>query len=216
MSGRTTMSDSSGPSAGRRGRRGRRPAGEDTRAALLDAAKTLFFEQGFDGATVRAIAARADVDPAMVNHWFGGKERLFAAAMQLPINPDALVDELLAAGPDGMGERIVRRFLSVWDSSRGGPLIALIRSASSHEQSARMMREFVTRMLFGRLVSGLSATPGAAQDRPDLRAALCGSQIVGLAMMRYVICLQPLDRADPDTVAAAIGPTLQRYLTGPL
>jgi AcrR family transcriptional regulator len=194
-----------GPPAGRR--RGRRPAGEDTRAALLDAARAVFVEQGFDGATVRAIAGRAGVDAAMVNHWFGGKEGLFAAAMQIPVDPTVLVDEFLASGLDGLGERIVRRFLGVWDSTRGGALIGVIRSVSSHEQSARMMREFITKVLFGRLARGLGI------DQPDMRAALCGSQIVGLAMVRYVIRLEPLASADPDTLAEAIGPTLQRYLT---
>jgi len=194
--------------AGRR--RGRRPAGEDTRGALLDAALAVFTEQGFDGATVRAIAGRAGVDAAMVNHWFGGKEGLFAAAMQIPVDPTALVDELLAGGIDGLGERIVRRFLGVWDASRGSALIGIVRSASSHEASARMMREFITRVLFGRLARQLEI------DQPDLRAALCGSQIVGLAMVRYVIRLEPAASADPDTLAAAIGPTLQRYITGEL
>jgi AcrR family transcriptional regulator len=194
------------PEPGGARRRGRRPAGEDTRAALLDAARTVFVEQGFDGATVRAIARRAGVDAAMVNHWFGGKEGLFAAAMRLPVDPPVLVAELLAGGLDGIGERIVRRFLSVWDASRGGPLIALVRSVSSHEASARMMREFVSTVLFGRLARGLRI------DQPDLRAALCGSQVIGLAMVRYVLRLEPLASADPDTVATAIGPTLQRYL----
>jgi len=198
-----------GPLGGGR-RRGRRPGGTDTRAALLDAARAVFVEQGFDGATVRAIAGRAGVDAAMVNHWFGGKEGLFAAAMRLPIDPPALVEELLAGGLDGIGERIVRRFLSVWDASRGGPLIAIVRSVSGHEQSARMMREFITKVLFGRLAGGLRI------DQPDLRAGLCASQLVGLAMMRYVVRLEPVASADADTLAAAIGPTLQRYLSGPL
>lgn len=191
-------------------RRGRRPAGLDTRTALLDAARLVFVEQGFDGATVRAIATRAKVDAAMVNHWFGSKEALFAAAMEFPVDPALLVTRLLDGGPDRLGERIVRQFLAVWDSSDGGPLIALIRSASTHEPSARMMREFIARVLFGRLAAAL------AVDRPELRAALCGSQMAGLAMVRYVLRLEPLASADPDTVAAAIGPTLQRYLTGPL
>jgi AcrR family transcriptional regulator len=197
-------------SSGTGRRRGRRPAGEDTKGALVDAARTIFVEQGFDGATVRAIAARAGVDPAMVNHWFGSKEGLFAAAMEIPVDPGVLVDELLAGGVDGLGDRIVRRFLAVWDASRGGPLIAIVRSVSSHEQSARMMREFVTRVLFGRLARGLRL------DQPELRAGLCGSQMIGLAMVRYVLRLEPLASADPDTVAAAIGPTMQRYLTAPL
>ena len=191
-------------------RRGRRPAGEDTRTALVEAARAIFIEQGFDGATVRAIAARAGVDAAMVNHWFGSKEGLFAAAMQIPVDPAVLVDELLVGGIEGIGERIVRRFLSVWDASRGGPLIAIIRSVSSHEQSARMMREFITRVLFGRIARGLQI------DQPKLRAGLCGSQMIGLAMVRYVLRLEPLASADADTVAAAVGPTLQRYLTARL
>ncbi len=201
-------SASDGSAGGRR--RGRRPAGEDTRAALIDAARQVFVEQGFDGATVRVIAGRAGVDAAMVNHWFGGKEGLFAAAMRFPVDPIALVADLLAGGPDGIGDRIVGRFLQVWDAGRGGPLIALIRSASAHEESARMIREFLTTMLFGRLTVALDV------DRPDLRAALCGTQMSGLALMRYVIRLEPLASADADTVVSAIGPTMQRYLTGPL
>lgn len=191
-------------------RRGRRPAGADTRHALLDAARQVFVERGYDGATVRLIAARADVDPAMVNHWFGGKEGLFAAATSIPVDPAALVETLTAGGPDEIGERIVRQFLTVWDTAGEGRLIALIRSVSSHEESARMLREFISRLVFGRLTERLGV------DQPQLRAALCGSQIAGLGMVRYVLRLEPLASADHDLVAAAIGPTLQRYLTAPL
>jgi len=191
-------------------RRGRRPAGVDTRAALLDAARQVFVERGYDGATVRLIAARAGVDPAMVNHWFGGKEALFAAATSIPVDPAELVDDLAAGGLDQVGDRVVRRFLAVWDTAGEGRLIALIRSVSSHEESARMLREFISRLVFGRLTERLGV------DQPELRAALCGSQIAGLGMVRYVLRLEPLASADHDLVAAAIGPTLQRYLTGPL
>ncbi len=190
--------------------RGRRRAGEDTRAALLDAARVEFTERGFDGATVRTIALRAGVDAAMVNHWFGGKDGLFVAAMEIPVNPAEIVPRILEGAPEQLAERILRTFLSVWDTNGGGALAALMRSVASHEEAARMMREFVSRVIIGRIVSAV------APDRLDLRAALCGTQIAGLAMIRYVIRLEPLASADHDTVVAAIGPNLQRYLTGTL
>ena len=190
--------------------RGRRPAGENTRAALLDAARLEFTERGFEGATVRTIAARAGMDPAMVNHWFGSKDGLFVAALKLPVNPEEIVHRILAGEPQQAAERLLRTFLSVWDPQGGGALIALMRSVASHEEAARMLREFVSRLIFSRVISAI------APDQFDLRAALCGSQVVGLGMMRYVIRLEPLASADPDTVVSAIAPNLQRYLTGTL
>lgn len=190
--------------------RGRRPAGEDTRGALLDAARVEFTERGFDGATVRAIARRAGVDPAMVNHWFGGKEALFVAVMEIPIDPEEILSRVLDGDPEQIAERILRTFLSVWDANGGGALAALMRSVASHEEAARMFREFVSRVIFGRIASAV------APDRPELRAALCGTQIAGLGMLRYVVRLEPLASADHDTVVTAIGPNLQRYLTGDL
>ncbi|MGH3984144.1 MAG: TetR family transcriptional regulator [Pseudonocardiaceae bacterium] len=190
--------------------RGRRRAGEDTRAALLDAARVEFTERGFDGATVRAIAQRAGVDAAMVNHWFGGKDGLFVAAMEIPVNPAEILPRILDGAPEQLAERILRAFLSVWDANGGGALAALMRSVASHEQAARMMREFVSRVVIGRIVSAV------APDRLELRAALCGTQLAGLAMIRYVIRLEPLASAEHDTVVAVIAPNLQRYLTGTL
>jgi AcrR family transcriptional regulator len=190
--------------------RGRRPAGENTRAALLEAARMEFTERGFDGATVRTIAQRAGMDPAMVNHWFGGKDGLFVSALQLPVDPEDIVRRVLDGDPGQTAERILRTFLTVWDTNGGGALTALVRSVSSHEAAARMMREFVSRVIFGRIVTAV------APDQPELRTALCGTQITGLAMIRYVICLEPLASADHDTVVTAIAPNLQRYLTGVL
>lgn len=190
--------------------RGRRRAGENTRAALLAAAKVEFTERGFDGATVRSIAQRAGMDPAMVNHWFGGKDGLFVAALQLPVDPEEIVRRVLDGDPGQAADRLLRTFLSVWDANGGGALTALVRSVASHEGAARMMREFVSRVVFGRIICSI------APDQPELRTALCGTQITGLAMVRYVIRLEPLASADHATVVAAIAPTLQRYLTGTL
>jgi len=191
-------------------RRGRRPAGQDTKDALLAAARAEFSAHGYQGARVRSIAAAAGVDAAMVNHWFGGKEGLFAAAMDLPIKPDVLLSRLLDGGVDDLGERIVRTFLTVWDGTGGGAFVALLRSVSTHEEAARMLREFVTEVVFRRLADTVGA------DRPALRASLCGSQLVGLGMARYVIKFEPLASADIATLAVTIGPNLQRYLTAPL
>jgi len=176
----------------------------------LGAARAEFSAQGYQGARVRSIATAAGVDAAMVNHWFGGKEGLFVAAMDLPINPEAVIARILDGARDELGERIVRTFLSVWDVNGGGAFAALLRSVASHEQAARMMREFVTEMVFGRLADVVGP------DRPQLRATLCGSQMVGLGMARYVIKLEPLASTDAATLAATIGPNLQRYLTEPL
>jgi AcrR family transcriptional regulator len=177
---------------------------------LLDAATVEFTERGFEGATVRAIAQRAGVDPAMVNHWFGGKDGLFMAALEIPVNPDEIIPPLLDGPAEQLAERILRTFLSVWDANGGGALAAMMRSVAGHDEAAGMLREFISRVIIGRVVSTV------APDAPELRAALCGSQIAGLGLVRYVIRLEPLASADHDTVVDAIAPNLQRYLTGPL
>ncbi|MDQ0379928.1 TetR/AcrR family transcriptional regulator [Amycolatopsis thermophila] len=190
-------------------RRGRRPGGQDTRAALVAAAREVFSESGYEGATVRAIARRAGVDAAMVNHWFGGKEGLFAqAVLQLPFDPVQLVSELMDGPVDGLGKRIVRRFLTVWDATDGGAFPALVRSIASHDQAALSLKDFLIRHVLDNVVSHVSP------DRPELRASLCASQMVGIGMARYVARFEPFSTTDIETLAAAIGPTLQRYLTG--
>ncbi|WP_243793380.1 TetR family transcriptional regulator [Saccharopolyspora gloriosae] len=191
-------------------RRGRRPGGKDTRAALVDAAREVFAESGYNDATVRVIATRAGVDPAMVNHWFGGKEALFTAAVQIPVDPAVIIPELLAGDREQLAERILHRFLSAWDEAGGGAFAALVRSVASHRTAVRMLREFVAIVVIDKLARALD------MDNPDLRASLAASQIVGLGMARYVVELEPLASADHKTIVATIGPNLQRYLTGPL
>lgn len=190
-------------------RRGRRPAGEDTRAALLSAARSVFAESGYDGATVRAIASRAGVDAAMVNHWFGGKDGLFAkAVLDLPFDPQEVLDAVTADGPDHLGENIVRTFVRRWDEAGGGVFVALIRSVTAHDEALRGLKD----LLVNRMIAGITRSTGS--DQPELRASLCASQIVGMGMARYVVRLEPIASADVDTLAAAIAPNLQRYLTG--
>jgi len=206
--GAASGNESNGADAPRR--RGRRPGGTDTRAELLDAARVEFAQRGYDGATVRVIAERAGVDPAMVNHWFGGKEALFTAALQLPVNPVAIVTEILPGDPERLAERLVGKFLAVWDQTGGGPLATVLRSIASHDDAARMMREFIGNVMVNRVAAQV------APDRPELRAGLVGAQLFGLGMVRYVLRLEPLASADHATVVSAVAPNLQRYLTGSL
>jgi AcrR family transcriptional regulator len=190
-------------------RRGRRPGGTDTRAALVEAARAVFTEQGYDGATVRTIAGRAGVDAAMVNHWFGGKEGLFAeAVLKLPFRPADVVERLLAGDVNELGQRIVRTFLTIWDTTGGGVFTALMRSITSHEQAAHALRDFLVKHIVGRVVSTVG------RDNHEFRATLVASQLVGMGMVRYVAQFEPLASMDVDTMVAAVAPTIQRYLTG--
>jgi AcrR family transcriptional regulator len=193
-------------------RTGRRPGNQDTREAILEAARKAFAERGYDGASIRYIATSAGVDPALVHHYFGAKDQLFIAAVQAPVNPATIVPQVVAGGIDGAGERLVRAFVSVWDSPAGTSLAAIVRSAVQHEWSARMMREFLTRQVLSRAMRALHINPAEA----PVRASLVASQMIGLAMARYIVKLEPLASADPETIVASLGPTIQRYLSGPL
>ncbi|MEU0151751.1 TetR family transcriptional regulator [Micromonospora fulviviridis] len=193
-------------------RTGRRPGNPDTREAILTAARAAFAERGFDAASIRAIATAAGVDPALVHHYFGTKEELFRATVAIPVDPAELVPRVLAGGRDEVGERLVRTFLAVWDSPVGTAAVALLRSAVSNQWTARLLREFLVTQVLRRVVEQLDLDPAEV----PLRGGLVATQIAGLAMMRYVIRLEPVASAPPDTLAATIGPTIQRYLTGPL
>jgi AcrR family transcriptional regulator len=192
-------------------RTGRRPGESGTQQAILDAARAAFTETGYDGATMRGIARAAGVDPALVHHYFGTKEDLFVAAMQLPFDPAVIIPALLAPGIDGLGERIVRLFLSIWDSpERVSPFIALLRGAMTHEASASMLREFVTSAIFDRVTVALEV------DQPRLRANLVASQLIGLAFARYILRIEPLASTETEQIVAAVAPTIQRYFTADL
>jgi AcrR family transcriptional regulator len=251
-------------------RTGRRTGDSGTREAILAAARTRFGDHGYAGATIRAIAADAGVDPALVHHFFGTKERLFAAAMRLPVIPGELISAALAPGARdpgrSLGEHLLRTVLGAWavDEVRE-TFLGLMRSAVTSEQAAAMLREFATDSILDRLAEvagaagvagvagasggfdaagalyaseapdtadtdgasdsngapdtdGAAGVPGAADAdgfaEADFRAALVASQVLGLALTRFVLRLEPLAAASQDDLAAAIGPTLERYLTG--
>jgi len=193
-------------------RSGRRPGNQDTRQSILDAAREVFADKGFDGASIRAIAGEAKVDPALVHHYFGTKDKLFLASMNMPLDPSELVPKALSGPREEAGERLVRLVLSVWDSPAGTAAVALIRSAMSNEWTARLLREFVVTQVLRRAIREL----GPPGEEAGLRTALVASQMAGLAVTRYVLKIEPVASADPETLVRAIGPNVQRYLTGEL
>ena len=190
---------------------GRRAGDSGTRAAVLAAARRAFGEQGYGATSLRAVAREAGVDPSLVLHFFGSKDGLFEAAVELPFDPAQLVPLLLAGDADGLGERVVRNFVRVWDATPGqGPILAMLRSAASHEDSAERLRALLLRILLRPLAEGAGA------GDPDRRAALVASQVIGLAITRYVVRMEPLASATADELVPLLAPTLQRYLTGEL
>ena len=190
-------------------RTGRRPGAGGTRDEILAAARSHFAEVGYDGATIRGIAAAAKVDPKLVMHYFESKEGVFRAAVDFPIDPAEVIPGVLEPGLDRLGGRLVRFFLETWESPAGSPLLALIRSVVANESAATLMRDFVSREILARVAEALEL------DQPQLRASLAASQLIGLAMLRYVVKVEPLASASPKRVAGWIGPTLQRYFTDP-
>lgn len=193
-------------------RTGRRPGNQDTREAILEAARKAFAERGYDGASIRAIATSAGVDPALVHHYFGSKDQLFLATVHAPINPEEILPKVFEPGIEGIGERIVRTFLTVWDSPAGSTAAALIRSAVQHDWSARMLREFLVSQILRRAQRELDIDPAEAPTR----ASLVATQMAGLAMIRYIVKIEPMASMPAEDVIRHIGPTIQRYLEGPL
>ena len=193
-----------------RATRGRRPGAPDTRAEVLAAARASFAEKGFRGTTIRAVAAAAGVDPALVHHYFGTKDDLFLAALEMPVDPRELLAPVMAQGPDGAGERLLRTFLSVWaDPEIQVRLLAVVRSVLD-EDGATLLKEGFIPVVVGPILAQL------VKDRPEVRIPLVTSQVTGLIVTRYVLALPPMAEMPAEDVVARIGPVLQHYLTGDL
>jgi AcrR family transcriptional regulator len=198
-------------SVSRRKKAGRRPGLSVTRAAIFDAARRQFAELGYDRTTIRSVAAEAGVDPALVLHYFGSKQQLFLAVVELPFEPAAVLPGLLAGDRRKVGERLARMFVAVLeDLDVRNRWTAVLRAAASEPAAAEMLREILTKRIFEPLAELLGV------EDARLRANLVGSQVVGVVMARHVVEVEPLASLPGEALARAIGPTLQRYLTEPL
>jgi AcrR family transcriptional regulator len=185
-------------------RSGRRPGQTQTREDILAAARNQFAARGFGGATIRGIAAEAGVNPALVHHFFGSKDQVFVAALNMPVNPMILVETILDGPRDRIGERIVRLFLGVWSvPETRAPFLALMRSVASNPEVAGQLRTFMQ--------TAVLAKVAAALDLPALRLTAAASQMMGLAMMRYVLAVEPMASATDEEVIEVVAPVVQQY-----
>jgi AcrR family transcriptional regulator len=211
LPGRGTVSHNIAAMPQRAGKRrpGRRPGDSGTRHAILAAARGQFAERGWDRATIRAIAKDADVDPALVLHYFGSKAVLFTAAMTWPFDTDAAVDQVVT-GPRGqLGRRLASFFLSIWeDPVRREPIMVMLRAATTNAQAAELLRETLLKLILGPVGSRIGM-PDA-----ELRMSLCSTQLLGLGIGRYIVGFEPLASLEPERVVDLVGPALQRYMTG--
>jgi AcrR family transcriptional regulator len=191
------------------GKTGRRPGTSTTRQEIVAAAAGSFSSNGYDGTSLRQVAADAGVDPALVRRFFGNKDHLFSAVVAEVFQPDRTVVTLLDGPRSTLGRRLLGYvFDLLGDVDSPGPLLGVIRSAATSEHAASQVREFLAADLLVKLVRALG------MDHPDLRATLTASQLVGLAIARYAVRAEALVMADPDELADWIAPTVQRYLTG--
>ncbi|MGF1648372.1 MAG: TetR family transcriptional regulator [Kineosporiaceae bacterium] len=205
------MSEAGGAGRPRPGaRRGPRREG-DARADILAAARRLFAERGYDGTSLRAVARAASVDPALVHHYFAGKPDLYSTTIGLGVDPAAVRDRVLAAGRSGGADVLVRTFLSLWDGPEGEERMrGLLVGLATRSPVGLAYREFVAEAILGPLMAEFAA------DQPARRGALVSSQLVGLAVVRYVVRMEPLAGAPVEEVVALVAPTLRRYLEDPL
>jgi len=187
---------------------GRRAGAPDTRGEILAAARREFASKGFDRTSMRGIARAAGVDPALIHHYFDGKDGLFAASMDLPLSPREKLAEALDVPRDQAGVAIVSTLLTVWDDEEYRPaLLAALRSLTSGGDAGLVLRKgFLEGMIFPVLRQEIE---GSVSDRA---LGLMGTQIVGLIVARHLVEFEPIASMDRDALAELIGPTLQRYI----
>lgn len=198
----------SGPAPARRGPRG---SGADTRAQILEAAATVFVAEGFEATSMRAIAREAGVDPGLVRHYFDSKPALFIEALR-PLTGEQIAGLVpLAPPPEQMGAWLVGLFVSLWDDRTAGPRLRTVLTAvPSSPEVADLVKAVIIDEVLG------AATAHAGADHPHWRASAVASQLVGLAWLRYIMRAEPMASATPAQIVALVGPTVQRYLTGPV
>jgi AcrR family transcriptional regulator len=188
--------------------RGRRPAGTDTRGAIVAAARAEFSERGFEAASMRAVARRADVDPALVRHYFPDKGELFALSIIPPTaDPPEVAQRIVAGGLQGLGGRLVTEVLSVWGADGGMRFRAAVGAMTLDAERPAAFVDYLARQVLSRVMALLPP------DDAEARVQLAASQVMGLLVVRHVLRAEPLASMPVDQVARLAGPAIDRYLT---
>ncbi|WP_431842307.1 TetR family transcriptional regulator [Calidifontibacter indicus] len=190
-------------------RTGRRSGESTARDDILEAARKLFSDNGFDRTTLRQVADSAGVDPALISHYFGNKRGLFVAAVEFPSDPAAVLEPVRTCPLDELAATTLRQILQVWASPAGPSVIARFRQALTSGED-ELVRDLLTSVILAPIRERLRGT----RDELDLRLTLFASQVAGLLVTREILALPPLRAADIDALVAAVAPNLQRYLTG--
>lgn len=194
-----------------RKRPGRPPGPSDTRERILVSARELFARNGIDKTSIRAIAAAADVDPALVHHYFGTKTQLFAAAIHIPIDPMQVIGPLQKVPVEEIGHLLPSILLPLWDSELGKGFIATLRSILAGSETS-LVRSFLQEVIAKEVGTRVDDPPGTG----PIRVQYVASQLVGVVMARYILELEPFKSLPVEQIAETIAPNLQRYLTGEL
>jgi AcrR family transcriptional regulator len=189
-----------------------RPAGSsDTRDRILDNARVLFARNGIASTSIRAVAAAAGVDSALVHHYFGTKEKLFAAAVRVPIDPMDIIGPLRETPVEELGHKIPSMLLPLWDSEVGAGFIATLRSILAGSE-VNLFRSFISDVIAVEVGARVDNPPGSG----IIRIQFVASQLVGVLMARYILDLEPFKSLPAEQIVETIAPNLQRYLTGDL
>ncbi|WP_209370151.1 TetR family transcriptional regulator [Brevibacterium renqingii] len=201
-------------SAPRRRGRPRKAGSGDARAAIAEAASAEFAQKGYDAASIRAIARRAEVDAALVHHYFDSKAGLFAEVIRLPVRPDRIVRSAFEVPDERLGESLVRTVLMAWERTTVKSIgVTVLRSAVSDSDAGRLIRQYLLRELKGAIRGRVERT-GVERVEADLRATLVLTQMAGALIIRHVLELEPLVSLSVDELTARLAPAVQGHLDG--
>jgi AcrR family transcriptional regulator len=186
---------------------GRRPGKTDTRRVLLETAAHRFAEGGYDKTSVRDIAGAAGVDPALIRHYFGNKAGLFRATMGWPFDPVQIAAQITAGDRGGLAERLTAVFVDAWEQPQSrAALLGILRGAATHDESAALVRQFITGQLYPLIAEALQLPDG------ELRVDLAMAQLLGIALLRHIIKVEPIASQPADELKPRVAPVISVHL----